>query len=146
MDDPGDNEWVERVKEYFIVCVHAILYARSIYPSNIFEQRRYLGIIVWRSRHSEVNAYIEKVIENAHPMIELNLVDRVVVSLETKDGKPVDSIVIKCTRVPSQSLNDAERGIIEEEFRSTILRIGMLDQQMTKSSTGKLTIFFIKVL
>lgn len=148
-DDNMGDEWVERVKEYFVVCTHAILCARGIYPSYIFEQQRYLGITVWKSRHPEVNDYVQRVIDNAHSMLENNLIDRLVIVLETKDGNPLDHIIIKCIKPVSpkiteeEELSDNQRTVIEEEFRSTILRIGMLDQQMMKApddSTWKIMV------
>lgn len=134
------NEWVERVKEYLIVCIHTILYARSIYPSYIFEQRRYLGITVWSSRHPSVNDYIQRVFDNAHLMLERKLVDKVVIAVDGTDGKPMDHITIKCCMIKNSEdhahISDYARSILEEEFRATILRLGMLDQQMSKVHEG----------
>lgn len=140
-DDIDSNEWVERVKEYFITCVHTILFARGVYPQFIFELRRYLGISIWFSRHPEVNEYIQKVIDNAHPMIMSNLIDRMVVAFESKDNTPLDHIIVKCASLrrafsSSEELSDGDRTLLEEEFRSTILRLGMLDQQMTRVPEG----------
>lgn len=140
MEDLGsDSEWIERIREFFIVCAHSILHSRAIYPTYTFEQRRYLGITVWQSRHPQVITYIERVIDNAIPIFEKNLVDRMIVALETKDSQPLDNIIIKCIRPSSSAtdeLTDSMRSILEEEFRSTILRLGMLDQQMVKAPEG----------
>lgn len=136
------DEWVERTKEFLSVCVHTILHAREIYPSQIFEQRRYLGVSVWQSRHPDVNAYVQQVIENAHSILQKNLAERFVVTTETKDGKPLDHVTIKCTHDafgPNRHVADISRShfsVLEEEFRSLVLRMGMLDQQMPKLPEG----------
>lgn len=54
----------------FLECViHSFLFARKIYPSNLFEQRKYLEVTVWQSRHPDINAYIRRVLDNARPLI-----------------------------------------------------------------------------
>lgn len=56
----------------FIECsIHSILYVRGIYPAVLFEQRMYLGVSVWQSRHPEINTYIRRVIDNVQPLIKV---------------------------------------------------------------------------
>jgi hypothetical protein len=55
----------------FVECaIQLILYTRKIYPSNVFEQRKYLDVTVWQSRHPDINGYIRRVMDNARPLIE----------------------------------------------------------------------------
>ena len=74
----------------FVECVvHQILYIRQIYPEctnklsheyacfslfyisvDIFEKRLKYGVSVWQSRHSEVNNYIERVLDNSKLLLE----------------------------------------------------------------------------
>ena len=54
----------------FIECaVHTIIYARGIYPRELFEQRKFLGINVWQSRHPDINSYIRRVINNSQSLV-----------------------------------------------------------------------------
>jgi len=114
--------------EFILVCVHSVLHARSVYPSNIFEQRRYLGITIWQSRHPEVNEYILKVLQNAKSLFVEGLIDRVIVSIDDKDERPIEHITVKLSREKESLVTD----LIQEEYRSTLLRLGMLDRLGSK--------------
>jgi hypothetical protein len=69
-------------------------------------------------------------------------VDRVVVVTTNEATQPIDHITIKCkavdvtTAYQSMAVTEASRAILYEEFRSAILRIGMLDAQMPKVPEG----------
>lgn len=120
--------------EFALVCIHTVLFSRNIYPFSVFQQKRYLGITVWQSRHPEVNSYISKVLQNAQPLFLERLVDRFVVAIDDRDGKPLEHITIKLSREGNASMSD----LIQEEYRSTILRLGMLDRQSSRLPEGRL--------
>ena len=64
-----DLNLIEETLDFLECSIHTILYIRKIYPSALFEQRRYQNITVWQSRHPEINTYVKRVLENAKPLI-----------------------------------------------------------------------------
>lgn len=65
------------------------------------------------------------------------MVDRFVFVVEESGGKPLYHITIKCQELAEQFSNE-EYKLIEEEFRSSILRLTMLDSQFSRHPDGKL--------
>lgn len=124
----SNNDLFDVDLEFALVCVHTVLFSRNIYPTSIFEQKRYLGITVWQSKHPEVNEYVSKVLHNAQPLFLEGLVDRFVIAIDDPDNKPLEHITIKLSRERMGPMTD----LIHEEYRSTILRLGMLDRQSTR--------------
>ena len=128
----------------FIECsIHSILYVREVYPPSLFEQRRFLGVTIWQSRHPDINSYIRRVLNNARPLMEQDLVDRVVFVTTSSTGVVLDHVTIKCFTLPQQqhtsdgALNmQSEISQLQEELRSTVLRIGLLDAQLPKVAHG----------
>lgn len=46
------------VCEFLEVAIHNVLYLRKLYPDAIFEPKRKYGVVVYYSRHPELNDYI----------------------------------------------------------------------------------------
>ena len=61
--------------------VHQILYARKVYPPDVFERRRLFDVTVFRSRHVELNDYIKMVVDSARLLLERAELDALVVSV-----------------------------------------------------------------
>ena len=59
----------EALTEFLECSIHSILYVRGIYPAALFEQRQYLGVSVWQSRHPDINTYVRRVLDNAKPLL-----------------------------------------------------------------------------
>lgn len=126
-----------------IECViHNYLYTRVIYPENLFEQRRAVGISVWQSRHPEINSYIKRVLQNTSILLEKRMVDRIIIVVQDSVGTVKEHFTIKCdilglyvatTRLSSEP--NVDMSTLEEEFRSTLLRIRLIDGQLPKLPT-----------
>ncbi|KAJ1401200.1 DNA-binding protein, partial [Ochromonadaceae sp. CCMP2298] len=107
----------------FIECsIHCTLFARKLYPPNLFEPRMYQGVALRQSRHPDINTYIRRVLNNTKPLLEQGLVERVVLAITAPDGSPADYLTIKCT---AEGLS-----LVAEELRGTVLRILTLDALM----------------
>lgn len=65
-----NSSLADHVLEFLECAIHSILYLRNIYPEYLFEQRRYLGILVWKSRHPDINIYVRRVLNNSKVLIE----------------------------------------------------------------------------
>lgn len=175
------SELVNYLTEFINCSIHSILYVRGIYPAVLFEQRMYLGVSVWQSRHPEINTYIRRVIDNMRPLLKVvrmillsylchyvtifplgvfflpqDAVERVVFATISSTGVPIDHVSIKCRPVgkPDQPQSfdeedvqwqdlpssDIEFGTLQEELRSAILKVGLLDTQLPKLPEGKMCI------
>jgi hypothetical protein len=139
------EEWVERLVEFLTVCIHTLLYVRNIYPESIFEQRRYLGMSCWQSRHPDINNYVNKVIDNSRSLIESNLVERFIFATE-QNGKCKDHTSIKCCFESEFEFDETYRALLEEEFRASILSLGLLGDLLGRSSEGNSTYLITEVL
>jgi hypothetical protein len=51
------------------VFIHNLLYYCQIYPEYLFESRNFYGIIVKQCRHPQINGYIDRVLNNAKPLL-----------------------------------------------------------------------------
>jgi hypothetical protein len=60
---------VDYVLSFLECAVHNILFVRHVYPEILFEQKRFLGVTVWQSRHPDINSYIRRVMSNLKPML-----------------------------------------------------------------------------
>ncbi len=51
---------LDLLTDFLRASIHLILHTRRVYPSEIFERRRIFDITTWRSRHAELNEYIDR--------------------------------------------------------------------------------------
>eukprot|EP01039_Chlorochromonas_danica_P011085 gene11085-12345_t len=126
----------ELVERFLECAVHTLLHSREIYPSALFEQRRFLGVLVWQCVHPEVLAYLHRVFDNFRPLLRDGLMEKLVMST-SMDQKVVDHVTIKCHFVsPDNSgpLPAMDQALLEEELRSAILRLAMTDSSLGKVS------------
>jgi len=135
----------------FLECyVHTILKARSIYPAIIFEQRIKYGISIWQCRHPDVNAYISRVLTNASSIIQ-SIKKLMIISRDASESV-VDVITISCKfnnsniREDRITLNQFRQ--LEDEFRSMLLRLSLLDTLMpvfaSEGAPISFTLIYIK--
>lgn len=70
------------------------------------------------------------------------MVDRFIFVVEDNTGKPLFHITLKCQEL-SETLTNDEYKLIEEEFRSSILRLMMLNSQFSRHPDGTNTLYHI---
>lgn len=138
-------DWYADLIETFLeAAVHTVLHTREIYQMHLFEQRRYLGITVWQCRHPEVVSYIKRVFANMRPLLVQGLVDRLVI-VTLLGNKAYDHLTLKChlllaatAAAASNSKPSAQQmSLLQEEFRSVLLRLSMTDASLGKLPEGK---------
>lgn len=121
--------------EFLECCIHSVLKSREIYPPLLFEQRYKYGITIWQCRHPEINSYIHRVISNSSNII--NAVKRFMIIVRNSRNNIIDIISIS---YKFNFLDDAYKisashfHHLEDEFRSFLLRLSLLDSMMTKFS------------
>jgi mitotic spindle assembly checkpoint protein MAD2B len=67
--------------DFLGAALHLILYTRRVYPPEIFERRRLFDVMVFRSRHVELNDHIALIVQGACELIERNEADALVLSV-----------------------------------------------------------------
>lgn len=133
-----DYDLIDIYLEFIESSIHQLLYSRSIYPQAIFETRLKYGVTIFQSRHPEINSYIKRFLCESKKLFSNNLVSSVLmITRDDLNDKIFDIIAFSCNFI-NQTLQPTESSLtlLEEEFRSSLLKIGLLDTQMEKKSEG----------
>mmetsp|Transcript_14259 Transcript_14259/g.43791 ORF Transcript_14259/g.43791 Transcript_14259/m.43791 type:complete len:235 (+) Transcript_14259:51-755(+) len=81
--DPGGwgvgGEATRLLLEFLRVLVHLILYTRRVYPEETFERRRFLEVIVYRSRHPGLCEYIDDAVQGLGELLCAGLAEAFVI-------------------------------------------------------------------
>lgn len=72
--------------QFLEVAIHQVLFARQVYPEDLFERRRAYGMSVWMGRHAQMNRQIHDTVARAKPLLLSGAVDCVSVVLLAEDG------------------------------------------------------------
>ena len=134
--------------EFCECAIHAILKTREVYPHTLFEQRNKYGIFVWQCRHPEICNYIHRVMLNCRSLIAAGAISKVmVVTRNSITNIVIDVISIILSGYMGNNSNNnnskmsyqlSDIQLLQEEFRSVILKIGILDSQLEKyNNAGK---------
>ncbi|KAL1528269.1 hypothetical protein AB1Y20_009626 [Prymnesium parvum] len=76
------GEVVEEVlREFLAAACHMILHSRHIYPREIFERRRLFDVTVFRSRHKELNEYIDMAVHGVCELLQRGEADAMVLAV-----------------------------------------------------------------
>ena len=136
--------------EFIEGSLHAILYARGLYPSSLFEPRVMYGMTVFQCRHPDVNIYIKRILSLSKPFIDKNILNSFLFTVKDSSGGVMDIVSLCCSQMnKSTHLKAVCHGMqekmihktllsvesldkLEEEFRSTILRLSLLDLQLRR--------------
>lgn len=139
--------------EFLEGAIHVLLYARGIYPSHLYEPRTLYGITVFQCRHPDVNAYIKKVLFHAKPLLSRRILQSVMFSVRDPSTSTasniIDTVSLSCNIAAdaktakfsagnsSKAVNDDTVSIdslnrLEEELRSAILKLSLLDSQLSR--------------
>ena len=141
----NNNIIIGLISEFIETCIHTLLRYRKIYPDNIFEQRSKYGISIFQSRHPDINNYIRKVLDNSRNLLERGLLDSYIFTTYDNKGNVIDQIVISLkikalnqssssstTTTTPGKISTQQLYYLEEEFRSFILRLTLLDSSLVK--------------
>ena len=67
--------------EFFAAAAHLILHARRVYPAELFERRRLFDVVVFRSRHPELNDYIDLAVRGVRELLQRGEADAMVLAI-----------------------------------------------------------------
>ena len=79
-----------------------------------------------------MRAYIQRVLENAYPLIERGLVDKFLISAIDSSNNIVDQLSIGIEVLADVIDDQNVLADLDDHFRSLLLKISMLDGRMVK--------------
>ncbi|XP_010497978.1 PREDICTED: DNA polymerase zeta processivity subunit isoform X2 [Camelina sativa] len=126
-DDNQSGEVARTVVEFLEVAITMIVSLKGFYPSEAFERRRYMNVVVQRARHPELRDYIHSAASGLLPFIEKGLVERVAVIFFSEDNVPVEKFIFKVT------INTSSAGLVEEGQLEFALRSFLIKLSVSKS-------------
>ena len=124
---PGSEELTDLLLTFLEVAVHAILFARGVYPEAIFERRKQYGMATWMSRHPRLNDCIHEALYHMKAPIMRGAVDAVVVLLQdAMTGAPLEQYVVALS--VGEERWPATYSDLDTMFQSALLRIALLSE------------------
>lgn len=125
--------------EVLEICIHELLFQRSVYPRDLFvTSRDYLGIRHHVASHEDLCTYIVDALDVAVPAMCSGLADKV--SLDILDANNNEIIESYIFEIDSALLangmdewNAQKVSILEQHFKSLVLKIVTLEGRMMNS-------------
>ncbi|PIA37830.1 hypothetical protein AQUCO_03000399v1 [Aquilegia coerulea] len=130
--------------EFLEVAITSIVFLKGIYPSDAFERRRYMNVVVHRARHPQLRDYIHSAVKGLQPFIEKGVVDRVVVMFFNNDNIPLERFVFSLTVSQSYKSN-VEETDLEFSLRSFLVKLPVsesLSKVLPRDCRWEITAYF----
>ncbi|XAR48290.1 hypothetical protein NMG60_11031055 [Bertholletia excelsa] len=108
--------------EFLEVAITSIVFLKGVYPSGAFERRRYMNIVVQKSRHPQLGDYIHSSVNGLRPFIEKGLVERVAVIFYNTENMPLEKFIFKVCVNQSYG-SKVEEADLEFSLRSFLIKL-----------------------
>ncbi|KAJ6776533.1 MITOTIC SPINDLE ASSEMBLY CHECKPOINT PROTEIN MAD2 [Salix koriyanagi] len=70
MDSKSNQSPIARILvEFLEVAITSVVFLKGVYPSDAFERRRYMNVVVQRARHPQLRDYIHSAVSGLLPFI-----------------------------------------------------------------------------
>ncbi|KAF9667020.1 hypothetical protein SADUNF_Sadunf16G0289400 [Salix dunnii] len=116
--------------EFLEVAITSVVFLKGVYPSDAFERRRYMNVVVQRARHPQLRDYIHSAVSGLLPFIEKGLVERVAVIFFNTDNIPLERFIFKLATDQSCG-SKVEEGDLEFSLRSFLVKLSV-SESLTK--------------
>ncbi|CAL9177562.1 unnamed protein product [Musa hybrid cultivar] len=130
--------------EFLEVAITSIVFLKGFYPSEAFERRRYMNVVVHRARHPQLSGYIHSVTAGLLPFVQKGLVERVNVIFYDNEHVPVEKFVFKI--IVNQSYNSkVEENDLEFALRAFLIKLTVaepLTKPLPSGSSWEVTAYF----
>jgi mitotic spindle assembly checkpoint protein MAD2B len=113
----GVEALVGVVCDFLEAAIHALLYARELYPRSAFEPRRKYGTATQMCRHPDVCLYLRGFLADAQPWLLKGFVPSISVTVTRPDGTPLERLRVRA-RVPLAAAGEPNRWVLSEPARS----------------------------
>jgi len=139
-----DELLIDAVLQFWEVCVHSALYTLHLYPAALFEERIHYGVPVMQNRHPEVREYVQKVLENAQPLVAAGLAETLLLQVLLPSGLPAYQVSLAAelgslaaptpalsssthaaSCASSTSISTAAAQELHEELRGSLLKLNL---------------------
>ena len=115
----------EKILEYLEVAFHNILFAREVYPVELFERRRKYGVAVRMSRHPKLNCYIHSVVRGLRQWLDTCTLERVSLVIFDSKRRAIEEFSFDMAfknLVSSRNFND-----VSDAFSASLTKMELLD-------------------
>ncbi|CAL9057903.1 unnamed protein product [Musa banksii] len=130
--------------EFLEVAITSIVFLKGFYPSEAFERRRYMNVVVHRARHPQLSGYIHSVTAGLLPFVQKGLVERVNVIFYDNEHVPVEKFIFKI--IVNQSYNSkVEENDLEFALRAFLIKLTIaepLTKPLPSGSSWEVTAYF----
>ncbi|CAL9098394.1 unnamed protein product [Musa textilis] len=130
--------------EFLEVAITSIVFLKGFYPSEAFERRRYMNVVVHSARHPQLSGYIHSVTAGLLPFVQKGLVERVNVIFYDNEHVPVEKFVFKI--IVNQSYNSkVEENDVEFALRAFLIKLTVaepLTKPLPSGSGWEVTAYF----
>nr|CAH0110901.1 unnamed protein product [Daphnia galeata] len=86
------DECIKFVVDFLEVSLHQILWARKLYPNEIFKQTQMFNTLTYKSIHPEVNSYIDNALSTIKTLLSSDFIEKFVMVIKD-NGKPIERFV-----------------------------------------------------
>lgn len=129
------QEFVSVFVEFVEAVIHQILHLRSIYKPELFERRRLYGITTRKSRHPDLNEYINSIASSLKGALLQGLLHKVALNVLGQDGMLVERYVLQTTVLMSK-VSDLDPVELEHSLRGFLLKLQFADAWMKPLPQG----------
>ncbi|MCO5610722.1 hypothetical protein L7F22_064963 [Adiantum nelumboides] len=88
--EPHADETMSLLAKFLEVAITLVLSIQGLYPSKIFERRRYLNVPVPCGRHPKLSKYINFAMTSAMPWIQKGIVEKLALVIVDKSNMPLE--------------------------------------------------------
>ncbi|KAL5731525.1 DNA polymerase zeta processivity subunit [Ranunculus cassubicifolius] len=130
--------------EFLEVAITAIVFLKEIYPSEAFERRRYMNVVVHRARHPQLRDYIHSAVIGLQSFIEKGVVDRVTVMFYNNTNIPIERFVFNLA-VNQSYKSSVEQPDLEFSLRSFLIKLPVsesLSKHLPKDCRWEIMAYF----
>lgn len=114
------------LREFLEAAIHQLIHVRGLYPDAMFERRRIYGIPVKRSRHPDVNAYIETSVHSLQELIDRGSIQKLAVIILDEEDKAVERHVFSFSLKNKEITTTRDVDDVEQAFKGFLLKINAL--------------------
>eukprot|EP00656_Telonema_subtile_P008061 TRINITY_DN13782_c0_g1_i2.p2 TRINITY_DN13782_c0_g1~~TRINITY_DN13782_c0_g1_i2.p2 ORF type:complete len:187 (-),score=55.66 TRINITY_DN13782_c0_g1_i2:288-848(-) len=116
------EEAARDLTSFLEVAFHAVLFARHIYPRELFQKQQRYGLPVWISGLPSLNEYISSFATSLQPCLLLDELECVCLVILDETGRPVERVVCEAVLHPGAEY-DAQAAL--EGFKSCLSKINL---------------------
>ncbi|XP_010272319.1 PREDICTED: DNA polymerase zeta processivity subunit isoform X2 [Nelumbo nucifera] len=130
--------------EFLEVAISSIVFLKGVYPPGAFERRRYMNVVVQRTRHPQLREYIHSAVTGLLPFIQKGLVERVAVIFFNNENVPAERFIFKLTINQSYG-QKVEEANFEFSLRSFLIKLSVsepLTKTLPRDCRWEITAYF----